>query len=283
MLSNTIGQVYNQHERSFVKGLKKAKTLAEKPVHQLRLDIKSLRSLLELMEAISKKKIAGKATRKILKPLFRQAGKLRTTALNLYLTRPYRSAVLAKFRKYLEKKQAAEGEKLLRSLKGIELKKLRKLHKKNLTVVKKSDNEELTDQAVDHLRDLLAGVRSDLFDINNDETLHEIRRQLKRIRNIGHLLDEAKVDHPFKEELKKVSATYEKIGKWHDTVDLINELEKFVDNLHEPTGLEKTVPLILKLKKESLKNKRQIARKLRADLVRPPQPANPHPKSPLLS
>jgi len=269
MLSSTISHVYREHGRSLIKCIKKARTLAEKPVHQLRLDIKSIRALLELMDNISEKKTEGQATRRMLRPLFRKAGKLRTTALNLQLTQPYHSAVLMKFKRYLRKKQSIEGEKLLKSLKNIEPKKLGRLQKRTLSAVKKSDNEKLTIQAVEHLRDLLAGVRGDLFDINVDESLHEIRRQLKRVRNIGQLLEEAGVDHPFKEELKRVGRTYEKIGKWHDTVDLIKELEKFVDRLHDPKGLEKAIPVIVKLKKESLKNKRQIARKLRTDLVRP--------------
>jgi CHAD domain-containing protein len=269
MLSATISHVYRKHGRSLVRGIMKARTLGEKPVHQLRLDIKSIRALLELMEKISDKKTKGRATRRMLRPLFRKAGKLRTTALNLQLTQQYRSAVLMKFKQYLRKKQVVEGERLVKSLKSIEPEKLDKLQKKNLSAVKKADNDELTAQAVEHLRELLAGVRGDLFDINVDETLHEIRRQLKRVRNIGQLLEEARVEHPFKEELRKVGRTYEKIGKWHDTVDLINELEKFVDRLHDPKGLEKAIPVIVKLKKESLKNKREIARKLRTDLVRP--------------
>jgi hypothetical protein len=269
MLARTIDQVYKHHGRSFLENIKKARTLDEKPIHQLRLNIKSIRAMLTLLDMISKKKVGGLALLSLLKPVFDRAGKVRTTTLNLQLTQQYKSAILKKFKKHLQKKQAIEGEKLIKELRKLQLKKVKKLHKKNLSTVRKADTDELTKDAIEHLRQQLAEVRADLFDINDDETLHEIRRQLRHIKNIGSLLEEAKADHPFKEELKKVNATYEKIGKWHDTIDLVDALEKFINTLHDPKGLDKTIPLILKLKKDSLKSKRQIARKLRSDLVRP--------------
>jgi hypothetical protein len=269
MLATTIHRVYKHHGKAFRKDVKNARTLEEKGIHRLRLNIKAIIVLLGLMAVISNKKLRGKILLKLLRPIFKKAGKLRTTTLNLKLTHPYRSAVLQKFKAHLAKKQERQRQKLLKEIRKLPLKKISKLHKKNLAAFRKRESDDLPQNVLEHLRELLAGVRADLFDINNDETLHEIRRQLKTIRNIGQLLTEAKVDHPFTEEIQKITDTYDKLGAWHDTVELLKELENFVDNLHEPAGLEKTIPLILKLKKESLKNKRQIAKKLRSDLVRP--------------
>jgi hypothetical protein len=105
MLATTIHRVYKHHGKAFRKDVKNARTLEEKGIHRLRLNIKAIIVLLGLMAVISNKKLRGKILLKLLRPIFKKAGKLRTTTLNLKLTHPYRSAVLQKFKAHLAKKQ----------------------------------------------------------------------------------------------------------------------------------------------------------------------------------
>ena len=121
--------------------------------------------------------------------------------------------------------------------------------------------------AENYLRLLFAQVRAEVFDISDDETLHQIRKRLKSIRNVGHLLMELETDFPLKEELQKIAVTYEKIGQWHDMQELIVAIEKYVETLDDPAVLEMTAPLIITLKKRCIFDKQKIERRLKADLL----------------
>jgi hypothetical protein len=78
MPGKTISQIYNHSEAQFTRRLREAKQLNEQRVHKLRVDIKNLRVLLDLLQVVSHKKKAGKAVLKQVDPVFRKAGKIRT-------------------------------------------------------------------------------------------------------------------------------------------------------------------------------------------------------------
>src|ERR1041385_8368613 len=104
MAGNRMMKICRQHEHSFLKSLKEAASLKEKPVHRLRVDVKNFRVLLQLHALLSKKSKSEKKMRRLLAPLFRSAGKMRSAALNLRLTVPYRSPALLKFRRSMKEK-----------------------------------------------------------------------------------------------------------------------------------------------------------------------------------
>src|SRR5690606_17810363 len=103
-----------------------------------------------------------------------------------------------------------------------------------------------------YLRKHFTFIRAGIFDINDDEALHQIRKKLKSIKNIGMLLDRINKGHSFTTELKKVDHIYEQIGNWHDKVELVSALEDYIDDLDDPKALENSAPLILLLKKSCL-------------------------------
>jgi CHAD domain-containing protein len=267
MARNSLTSIYKDHHSRFLKDLHAAKGLDETQLHRVRVEIKNLRVLLDLLGVLSKKKYKARPMLKQLEPLFKSAGSIRSVTLNLKLSQPYKSAVLVKFRQHLKDKQHGAGQKFLHEIKSFETKKFSKLHKKALAAFRELKPKKISKGAEEYMRVQFAHVRAGIFDIGDDSVLHQIRKRIKSIRNIGSLLEEIKAEHPFKEELKKVNVTYDKIGHWHDTIELVDHLEEYVDKLGDPAALEKTAPLIIALKKKCLYNKRQIERKLKADLV----------------
>ena len=267
MARNTLTSIYKDHHGKFLKDLRAAKGLDETQLHRVRVEIKNLRVLLDLLGVLTKKKYRARPILKLLDPLFRSAGTIRSATLNLKLSQPYKSAVLVKFRQHLKNRQQNAGQKFLGEIKAFDTKKFRREHKKALAAFRTLKPKKISKGAEEYIRVQFAHVRAGVFDISDDKVLHQIRKRIKSIRNIGSLLEELKTEHPFKEELKKANVTYDKIGQWHDTIELVDQLEDFVDSLDDPIALEKTAPLIIALKKKCLYNKRQIERKLKADLV----------------
>ncbi len=262
-----IAEIYRKNEENLLKDLKNPEGLQEKQVHQLRVHIKNMRVLLHLLEALSKKKFSARPILRLLNPVFNRAGKFRTASLNLKLTQMYRSAVLLRFKDHLRVEMEKQKQKMKSELEDFKIKKFKRLQKESLDAFKNIKSSRIKKQGSEYLRVLLAEVRVDLFDISDDETLHEIRHKLKEIKTVGAFLNECAIEHPFKKELDRIAVTYDRIGNWHDTAILIEDLEDFVEQLDDDSALEKTMPLIMVLKKKNLHNKKLIEKKLKVDLV----------------
>jgi hypothetical protein len=259
-------EICRRHEHAFLKALGHAGSLKDKQVHRLRLDVKNIRVLLQLHEAISEKKKPAKKLRELVTPVFSVAGDMRTAALNLNMTHTYRVPVVVKFRHRMKEQKQEAARKLVREIKTFDREKFSRLSRKVIHEFAERKGKELKKETAEHLRAQFAKVRASLFGMSDDEALHEIRKQLKAIKSLGALLNEIDPDHEFSEELKKVNAVYEKIGRWHDTVMLLEELEKFLRELNDPVSALKCAPMVQELRKKSLRSRR-LERKLKVDLV----------------
>lgn len=267
MPQQKISEIYRKNEENLLRDLEDPEHFQEKQVHQLRVHIKNIRVLLRLLEAASGKKYTSAPTLRLLNPVFKRAGRFRTASLNLKLTSMYRSAILLRYKEHLRQVMEKQQVKMKKEITDLKLKKLDNCCKKNRAVFKKLKPGRLQKQGSEHLRVLLAKVRADLFDISDDETLHQIRHRLKEIKTVGAFLNECGIEHPFNKELARIAVTYERIGNWHDTAILIEDLEDYITGLDDKAALDKTMPLILVLKKKNLHIKKLIEKKLKVDLV----------------
>ena len=263
----TITLLYEEHEQAFSKHLKRAKSLDEKEVHKLRVEIKNLRVLFEFLQALSDKKLKLAALLKLLCPVFKTAGKIRTAQLNLKLAKPYRTATMLRFREYLQKEETKACKRFLKEIRKFDVDKLERLHKKNLKIVKKFKQEAISTDSENYLRNVFGKIRTAMFDANKDDVLHEIRKHLKTIKNMRRLLMELQKDTPLLGEIKKVENTYEKIGKWHDGLVLAETFEKYVLKKEIPEVREKALAFVLTLKEKNETAKLLLIKKLRAELV----------------
>jgi CHAD domain-containing protein len=259
--------ICRRHEQSFLRSLQEARGLHEKQVHRLRVDVKNLRVLLQLQNVLSGSKKPAVRIQKLVSPLFDSAGTLRSAALNLNLTSGYRSPALIKFRKQLKERKQTAASELRLAIDNFDNKKFSRLNKKIASDFGERKNKKLKRDTAEYLRVLFARVRSELFDINDDETLHEIRKKLKVIKNLGALMSELDRNHLFTEELLRINKTYEKIGEWHDVAVLLEELEQFLKDLNDPRVSVKTAPLLQHLRRRTVRSKKLIEKKLKVDLM----------------
>ena len=262
-----MSDICKRHARSFLHSIDDAKGLRQKKVHRLRVDVKNLRVLLLLQSALSGDDKTARRLRRLVSPLFDSAGDMRSAALNLGLTRKYRSAVLTRFRRQLRQRKLSASKALIAAIDAFDTRRFRKLNRKIVWAFAEKKNKTIRRETADYLRVLFARVRADLFDTHDDETLHEIRKKLKIIRNLGALLTELDADNPFAEDLAQINVTYETLGKWHDVAVLIEELEMYLRDLDDPRAAMKAAPVIGELRKKCARHRQIIERKLKADLV----------------
>src|SRR4249919_3768814 len=107
MSRNSLTSIYKSHHSKFLKDLRAAKDLDETQLHRVRVEIKNLRVLLDLLGVLTNKKYKAKPVLKLIEPLFKRAGTIRSATLNLKLCQPYKSVVLVKFRQQLKNQQQA--------------------------------------------------------------------------------------------------------------------------------------------------------------------------------
>jgi CHAD domain-containing protein len=232
----TVADVYRDQNKSFLKHLKSARELEEEKIHKLRVDVKKLRSLFKFLEALSKKDFDKKKAMKLISPVFKSAGKIRTATLNLELVSHYRRIALLGFKIYLKEKEKEAKKIFLQELKAFDKKEFSKLHKKILENFKKQNQKSLGKNSEKYINELLSKISNDMPDISNDEYFHDIRKKLKDVKTISGLLEEIAPHSISPSRQKSVETIEEKIGRWHDTVTLVQELEKFISQNKSTKG-----------------------------------------------
>ncbi len=263
----TITNLYLHHQASFLKHLKSAKKLEEKQIHKLRVEVKNLRVLFGFLESLRREKLKSASFLKLLEPVFKKAGEIRTQHLNLSLTTSYRSALMLRFKEFLREEEKKAGKALLKEIQNFDQKKFDRVHKKNLKSLKKLNPETTKKESERYIRSIFAKLHKDLFDVSNDEVLHKIRKRLKTIKNMNHLLSEIAPSPAFSAEINKMENIYEGLGDWHDGLVLAETFENYVNKKESPATAEQATKLLLKLLEKSEKDKLAIMKRMRVDLV----------------
>ncbi len=277
--TKTISGIYKEHLTSFYKHIKEAKNLNEEVVHKLRVDIKQLRSLYRFLEVLSKNKFSRKKVQKIISPLFDAAGEMRTTALNLKLTKALPIKILSPFVLYLKKEEQQKKELFIKELKDFDRKKFEKKQKNIIRYFKKEKGKSINKRSKEYIGSIYNEIRAVIPGATSDESFHEIRKKLKDIKAITKLLESLLHDKTLNIQYKKIKTLEEKIGKWHDSVIFAQELEKFIStNISKYLSLAKKTKnnkqnkklslLVVKLKVRSETNKKNIAKQLEKTLLK---------------
>lgn len=260
----TIAQIYKHEERTFLKCLDASARLREESIHKLRVKIKHLASLFSFLEFLTEKGFKRKEAMSMLAPVFKRAGKIRSATLHLRLLGAYRSRGMMAVKAELKHKESRAKKNFLTEVSGFDEKKFEKLHQLCLKQFKKQDSPVVIKKSRRYVDALMSGIRTDMAGLRNDEALHDIRKKLKHIKTIAALLEDLLPGTSAAEAYKKISVLEEPIGKWHDTVSLMGELEKFIATHREDMRANaQLTAFVLKLNAGKEAYKKQIAKKLR--------------------
>jgi CHAD domain-containing protein len=265
--STTLAEIYKHEDRAFLKFLSASKDLQEETIHKLRVKVKHLVSLFKFLEFLSDQKFKQKKHVRFISPVFKRAGKIRSATLNMRLIRAYRSKGILAFKKQLQEDEKRAESDFLEKVHDFDEKKFERLYKLCLKQFKKQKNGSVLRASKRYVDKLMLAIHMDMTELHNDEALHDIRKKLKDIKTIGTLLEDLSPETRAAEVYKKISALEEPIGKWHDTVSLMEEIQKFMATHAEDVRTnEQLSAFVLKLSSGKEAYKKQISKKLYATL-----------------
>lgn len=254
-----ISGIYKQHQKRFLKSLKATKTLDEESIHQLRIEIKKLRSLFRFLEFLSEDAFKQKKIESLILPVYKSAGKYRTAGLNQRLLDEQLSKAIPEFECYLEDKRHHAGKKFLKARKDVDRQKLKGYFEKPLRLFKKERNGAVYKISRAYVDGIFSDIEVLLTKAGSDENFHKVRKKLKDAKAIIGLVKEL---HPEKkaQHLGNMKELEEDIGKWHDRFILVEELDKFVS---QSKGNNRPPALVAKLRAGNKRDRIRLTRRVR--------------------
>lgn len=229
-VKNTISfsNLYKKRVSSFLSHLKNAQSLDEEEIHQLRVETKYIRGILRLLEIISDKRFKRDDHFNLLRPLFQEAGKVRTIDVNLELLSTFESTYFNHFFNYMKKIKAINNncfQKEINRFPTHTFKLLNDEAQKEMNVIE-------PDESINKSKNFISRefkIISKLIDsYPNEEEMHKIRKELKTVKSTFIVLYGLTKDSHFKEELNKIKMVENKIGNWHDRIIFLETIKCYL-------------------------------------------------------
>lgn len=215
----------------------------EEDLHQLRVEIKKMRTLFSLLEGALPERFDKKKYEKLLQKLFRPGGKLRETHMNKALVKAYNLKNSDAYIQYQEALANIHTRKLKRRLETIGGPKLDKLFRQVAEIINNIDVTGVYQSAFEFLETEYDVIKNLFPHISNKKILHKVRWHLK---SSGYILKFVVDLHPVparKIFYDEVKTTESLIGEWHDKLVFKQSLLAFT-NLHSSAWTEADLDII---------------------------------------
>ncbi|MFB6342861.1 YdeI family protein [Saccharicrinis sp. FJH62] len=199
---------------------------SNKNIHKLRLSIKSIKSILKILESENSVQIDKQAIYDQLIPPFKTAGSLREQKVNLKLTKKFNLTDITELNNFLQQKVFEAEKELKPQIDNLNETDLKKCCRSISLFINSTDFTTLTQIILKSLNE-----RSDQIKMLTEKPdatipLHKIRRYLKDIDFALTWLSNSYVFVPGI-NMETVNALGRIIGRWHDIVVFKNELKEF--------------------------------------------------------
>ena len=257
----TLRAYYQDQYENFLHYFKKTMEDQDmEDIHQMRVSIKKLRAIWSLMEVISDFNWSKRPHYKQVAPLFKTAGSLRETQVNLELANQYKAGGLKTYRKFLQKKEAEANQNLVAFMGDYSLDKLDKLNEAIPPSIFWTDTEMIQQKTIDHTAGILHQVKQLQQELPNTKKLHKIRIQLKAVQEILFLISEL-AGTTVEKLQNKVKAINKRIGKWHDYVEFVKSIALFV-KIRQKKKISRPLSLLIRRIEEKQKSRAKKLQKL---------------------
>ena len=255
---------YDRCFNSFCKNYRKPKLrLSKKIIHQLRVDIKYIRTIYHLLKALSKENTISNDKQIIaFDKLFNAAGKVREEQVNLSLLEKYKFASsLSLFKKYLIRRKRSALRKLHKTL-----------HDFNVThgriSIEKSKQSEPTDYLTENVTQTQSFIQKEIKKIKklypefSAKNLHDIRKELKELNYSIIYLTEVLPNHKYLKLSEKIKSIELLIGSWHNRIMFQGSIEEFLTRDESFPEILMLKELIRNIKRANKKSIKMIDKKL---------------------
>lgn len=249
---NKLSTFYKKRFDAFLLHLKEAKSLNEDSVHKLRVDIKYIRSLLLLVDALGlDTDIIGKLLKQ-LRPVFKYSGRLRTIQVCRSLVLQCNVENQEKVIQILEEDQLIISNDFTLVLEKFKLDKFKKRMEKLYQVMEGIPAIELREKADKIILDELDLIYKLWASSRGEENYHDIRKFFKIIKSLLQLLIAVESSEDLEREYNIVNETECTLGNWHDRNVLDEKLAKIQS--FAPNSEFKSLVREIKNKNRSEKN-----------------------------
>ncbi|RKE04691.1 CHAD domain-containing protein [Marinifilum flexuosum] len=223
---NKLSTFYKKRFDAFLLHLTEAKSLNEDNVHKLRVDIKYIRSLLLLVEALHLDTVIVGKLLKQLRPVFKYSGRLRTIQVCKSLVLQHNVKNQEKVIQILEENQSKISNDFVVALEKFKLDKFKKRMEKLYQVLERTTSTELREKADKIILDELDLIYKLWASSRGEENYHDIRKFFKIIKSLLQLLIDIESSDDLEREYKVVNETESTLGNWHDRDVLDRKLAK---------------------------------------------------------
>lgn len=252
MNNSAFIQHYAAQLKTFTKYFSKTQEDFEmEDLHQLRVSIKKMKATWSFVEVIS----AGNWDKSILlddvKPMFKAAGKLRETQINLELIEKLQFTGAPAYTKRLHRDESKYLNKFRENLLLFDPVKFESDQETLLQIM-----ETLTDEQVQHKAAVFILEQLRYAESSRKNQLHKTRIAMKMVQEVLAMMKEihASLDS-FRQEIKSLN---EHLGKWHDYVVFIASIEDFYKKGGEQAEAEAIKELVDHLEEQQKKRKQEI-------------------------
>lgn len=236
MFSDSALQYYsNLHKKIRNNFNKAARSCDEDGVHYLRVEIRRLKSLLDVIKNINGQNNFKKSFHP-LRSLFKATGKLRDVHVQIILAKELQTKLNVEFNEYFQyliNLESQEKKRLSRILIKFELSylkpdtsRIRKLLKKTSHEAAEHESIIIYNEFVNKLIKLKSGVRFDF------RKLHEVRIFSKKARYTLEAIYVFFPDLEYKTKAMEIlRGIHQVLGKWHDYEVCLDNLKAFKTNV----------------------------------------------------
>ena len=241
-MSNILYKYYKRRVDNLISQLEKVKTSSDmKDIHNVRKEIKKIRSIIYFLRYISPKSLDKHAFNEQfndLKELFEYTGKLREAQVNLMNIEKYKlaSPEAKSYKDYLK----IEENKLLSGFKKItdefNTQKLDDNSLKIKKLFKDNSNEKTAVKSRDFIMHLVKKINKIQKKASETNKYHEVRIHLRKLAAISELLFEINKDKKYKKFIREINKTSSELGNWHDRVILRDSILEFIKKIPKTTN-----------------------------------------------
>ena len=229
--SNTLYAFYQQRAHSLTERVEAAcEHLTDERIRRVRVSIKRLRSLFRLMQLIRPRQFRSRRHERLVRKLFRKAGTVRDYQISqAALPKMAIPADLKKeYRCFLDKREQKAQKRLKKALRHFRKKELKPAAKLIRHIGRRVAPTKVEQRLRTYIDHQAAAIDTLLRATPSTEHMHQMRKHLKSLLEVGTLLTQFSHDDALAHVLTRAKKLQTQLGQWHDNIVLLDHLEAFI-------------------------------------------------------
>ncbi|MEI6900144.1 MAG: CHAD domain-containing protein [Bacteroidota bacterium] len=211
-------------------------------IHQSRVDLKKVFALLSFFDLLNAKGFNYKESSGVFRKIYKLSGEIREYQVNIIYLESIKDEHpgLLKLIHHFNKLRQKCLRGLITQISDFKERKFKKMKREIRLWLPGIEEEVIIDKAVSFLNQRSIWMEKLADEPEQEETLHRIRIELKKIIAIFTLLDQINPIEERKRMFRELDKFESEIGNWHDKIILLNHSRKFIQSHTTTNELPKT-------------------------------------------